>query len=160
MCSLYSAFFSLGQTLCVYRHGSGIFQRAVDEAVALMEEPLHAWVHVFPEGKVYQEPTGKMGQFKWGISRLILEPEQLPIVVPIYSSGFDSVMPLSRQGVQRFIPRLNQSIRITFGKPLVADQLLNFRRVYALSTPFSAERWKVRSDVAAHLQLELYKIKP
>ncbi|KAG9554370.1 hypothetical protein KCU79_g11477, partial [Aureobasidium melanogenum] len=74
----------------------------------------HAWVHIFPEGRVHQKEDKTMRYFKWGVSRLILEAEPAPDLVPIFIEGFDSVMHESR-GFPRPIPRANKDICVTFG---------------------------------------------
>ncbi|KAH0354496.1 hypothetical protein KCU81_g1443, partial [Aureobasidium melanogenum] len=74
----------------------------------------HAWVHIFPEGRVHQKEDKTMRYFKWGVSRLILESEPAPDLVPIFIEGFDSVMHESR-GFPRPIPRANKDICVTFG---------------------------------------------
>lgn len=51
--SVVSTFFGLGQTLPTYRHGVGIFQPALDDAIKLLSQE-NAWLHVFPEGRVRQ----------------------------------------------------------------------------------------------------------
>ena len=58
-----------------------------------------------------------MRYFKWGVSRLILESEPCPDVVPIWIEGFDQVMHESRQ-FPRFIPRAGKSVSVTFGQEL------------------------------------------
>lgn len=74
----------------------------------------HAWIHIFPEGKIHQHPEMTMRYFKWGVARLILESEPCPDVVPMWIQGFDQIMHESRQ-FPRFIPRTGKSVSITFG---------------------------------------------
>ncbi|KAB5569979.1 acyltransferase-like protein [Coniochaeta sp. 2T2.1] len=75
----------------------------------------HAWVHVFPEGAVHQHPDLETRYFRWGVSRLILESEPLPDVVPMFIDGFQKVMPEDR-GFPRFLPRIGKHIRVVFGE--------------------------------------------
>ncbi|KAK2775524.1 hypothetical protein FQN53_003100 [Emmonsiellopsis sp. PD_33] len=75
-----------------------------------------SWIHIFPEGKVHQAPHKTMRYFKWGVSRLILEPQECPDVVPMWIEGTDEVMHEDR-GFPRFLPRINKNISITFGEP-------------------------------------------
>jgi len=74
----------------------------------------HSWVHIFPEGRIHQHPTNSMRYFKWGISRLILEAEPLPEIVPIFIDGNQHVMHESREW-PRFLPRAGKNIKIAFG---------------------------------------------
>ncbi|KAL1964445.1 hypothetical protein VTN77DRAFT_7003 [Rasamsonia byssochlamydoides] len=75
----------------------------------------YSWIHIFPEGKIHQSPQKIMRYFKWGVSRLILEPPECPDVVPIWIEGTDEVMHESRQ-FPRFLPRPFKKISVTFGK--------------------------------------------
>lgn len=77
----------------------------------------HAWVHIFPEGKTHQTADKTMRYFKWGVSRLILEAEPAPDLVPIWVEGMDQVMHESRE-FPRFIPRAGKDISVTFGDRL------------------------------------------
>ncbi|KUL91904.1 hypothetical protein ZTR_01453 [Talaromyces verruculosus] len=74
----------------------------------------YSWVHIFPEGMIHQSPKKVMRYFKWGVSRLILEPSECPDVVPIWIEGTDEVMHEDR-GFPRFLPRPFKRISITFG---------------------------------------------
>lgn len=55
-----------------------------------------------------------MRYFKWGVSRLILESEPVPDLVPIWIEGFDQIMHESRT-FPRFLPRGNNDVSVTFG---------------------------------------------
>lgn len=91
----------------------------------------HAWVHVFPEGKIHQHPDRLVRYFKWGVARLILESEPCPKVVPMWIEGLDNVMHESR-GWPRFIPRIfGKPIFVAFGEPVSENVWDRFR-----------ERWK------------------
>ncbi|EMR08780.1 hypothetical protein PNEG_02950 [Pneumocystis murina B123] len=123
-----SLFFSLGQTLPIVRYGAGPFQPSIDDAIRLISDPICAWVHIFPEGKVYQQPECALGIFKWGVARLFLEAAQrstrLPAVVPVFFHGTQYLMPETR-GFPRWIPRLGQGIEARFGAP-IQDKLKPF----------------------------------
>lgn len=62
-----------------------------------------------------------MRYFKWGVSRLLLEPPTAPVVIPIFLSGFSDLMNESR-GFPRFLPRIRKDVRVAFGEPI--DQSL------------------------------------
>ncbi|MCJ1243544.1 hypothetical protein MMC30_000741 [Trapelia coarctata] len=74
----------------------------------------HAWIHIFPEGRVHQHPRKTMRYFKWGVARLILEPDECPDIVPMWIEGLEEVMHESRQ-FPRFIPRVGKKLDIWFG---------------------------------------------
>jgi len=91
----------------------------------------HSWVHIFPEGRVHQHPNKSLRYFKWGISRLILESEPLPEIIPIFIDGNQQVMHESR-GWPRFIPRAGKKIRIAFGESVDGERIFGDLR----------ERWQ------------------
>ena len=55
-----------------------------------------------------------MRYFKWGVARLILEPDECPDIVPMWIEGPEQVMHESRQ-FPRFIPRVGKKLDIWFG---------------------------------------------
>lgn len=63
-----------------------------------------------------------MRYFKWGVSRLILESEPMPDIVPIFVEGFDHIMHETRE-FPRFIPRPFKNVRVTFGEKLDAEEV-------------------------------------
>ena len=135
--SLYSLIFSLGQTLPINRFSPyrprGIQQPSMNHAVHLLNAPYHAWVHIFPEAQVYQAPNLPMRFFKMGVSKLILESDRTPLVIPMFHSGMQNVMVEGKVPPQ-FLPSMGQEIRVKFGEPMDLKALRGFR-----------ERWdKVR----------------
>jgi monolysocardiolipin acyltransferase len=82
----------------------------------------HSWVHIFPEGMIHQTEDRIMRYFKWGVSRLILESEPMPDVVPIFIEGFDNIMHETRT-FPRFIPRPFQNVTVTFGEKLDTEEV-------------------------------------
>jgi monolysocardiolipin acyltransferase len=81
----------------------------------------HSWIHIFPEGRIHQEENRTMRYFKWGVSRLILESEPCPDVVPIWLEGVDQIMHETRT-FPRFLPRPFKDVSITFGKKLDTEK--------------------------------------
>ena len=75
----------------------------------------YAWIHVFPEGRIHQHPRQVMRYFRWGISRLILEPDACPDIVPMWIEGYENVYPEDR-GFPRPMPRTGNEINIWFGE--------------------------------------------
>ena len=116
---------------------------------------MKAWVHVFPEGRIRQEAQYQMRYFKWGVSRLVLESENTPIVVPIFHTGLDEIMNEERK-FPRFLPRLGKTFEITFGDPIEMDVIEGFRdRWNSLKNregPKSIDASKLRSQVAKTLR--------
>ncbi|SCV06046.1 LANO_0H20912g1_1 [Lachancea nothofagi CBS 11611] len=83
-----------------------------------------SWVHVYPEGFVLQLESpfaNSMRYFKWGITRMILESTKPPIVVPIFSTGFEKIAPESAAGtkIERYLPRnFGAEVNVTVGDPI------------------------------------------
>ncbi|TVY59323.1 Lysophosphatidylcholine acyltransferase [Lachnellula suecica] len=91
----------------------------------------HSWVHIFPEGRVHQHPTKSLRYFKWGVSRLILESDPLPEIVPIFIDGNQQIMHESREW-PRFVPRIGKDIKIAFGEKVDGEKVFGELR----------ERWR------------------
>ncbi|KAH8801535.1 hypothetical protein F5884DRAFT_807026 [Xylogone sp. PMI_703] len=81
-----------------------------------------SWVHIFPEGRVHQHPTKSLRYFKWGISRVILESEPMPEIIPIFIDGHQDVMPEDRKW-PRFVPRAGKKIMIAFGESVDTERI-------------------------------------
>ena len=75
----------------------------------------YSWLHIFPEGRVHQHAKRTMRYFKWGVARLILEPDVCPDIVPIWIEGNDQIMHEAREW-PRFIPRVGKRCGVWFGE--------------------------------------------
>ncbi|KAI1358491.1 acyltransferase [Xylaria arbuscula] len=82
----------------------------------------HSWVHVFPEACVHQHPKMFMRYFKWGVSRMILESEPMPDVLPIFIDGTQKMMSEDREW-PRFLPRFGFTFRVAFGEPVDTQKI-------------------------------------
>ena len=80
----------------------------------------YGWIHIFPEGFVHQSQGKTLRYFKWGVARLILEPVECPVVVPMFVDGTDQIMHESR-GFPRFLPRFGKHVSVTFGEAVDTD---------------------------------------
>ena len=200
-----SFFFSAGQVLSTERFGAGPFQGAIDASIRLLSPDntlpfgeregkpylppiVHtkpSWVHVYPEGFVLQlHPPfqNSMRYFKWGITRMILEATRPPIVLPIFTTGFENILPedgdegtnAQETGFQRFRRTIGTKINVSFGKPL-DDALVDAYRaeweslVSKYSSPgdtdlndtlkYGAEAQDLRSRLAAELRSAVAEIR-
>ncbi|CCD23609.1 lysophosphatidylcholine acyltransferase NDAI_0B05760 [Naumovozyma dairenensis CBS 421] len=139
-----------------------------------------SWVHVYPEGFVLQlHPpySNSMRYFKWGITRMILESTKPPVIVPIFTTGFENI--ISEESEESFLKQLWKSfgteINITIGDPLDNKLIDNFRNEWNqlvekyfdpenptnLSTrlKYGEEAQDLRSRVAAELRNHVAKIR-
>ena len=90
-------------------------------APSLYTSNSYSWIHIFPEGMTHQTPQNHMRYFKWGVSRLILEPETCPDLVPMFVEGTDGVMHESRKW-PRFVPRAGKNLVVTFGDKVDVEE--------------------------------------
>ncbi|KAI1125195.1 acyltransferase [Nemania abortiva] len=86
------------------------------------DQDRYSWVHVFPEACVHQHPKLFMRYFKWGVSRMILESEPIPDVLPIFIDGTQHIMSEDR-GWPRAIPRFGINFRVAFGEPVDTEKI-------------------------------------
>jgi len=113
---LYSWFFRAGRVYPIIR-GAGIYQEGMDISIELLNK--NSWIHIFPEGKVNQ--SGKLfSRFKWGVGRMIYESDITPIVIPIYFSGLDILLPIHRKN--KVLPHRLDHFQIIIGNPLDLTQ--------------------------------------
>ena len=80
----------------------------------------YSWIHIFPEGRVHQHPRKTMRYFKWGVARLILEPDVCPDIVPIWLEGHNDIMHEDRVA-PRWLPRIGKQCGVWFGKNVGGD---------------------------------------
>ncbi|CCH60194.1 hypothetical protein TBLA_0C03930 [Henningerozyma blattae CBS 6284] len=148
-------FFSAGQVLSTKRFGGTIFQGSIDAAIRLLSPDedvrqmenesdtknyvppiprnMPAWVHVYPEGFVLQlhKPhSNSMRYFHWGVSRLILESTKPPIILPLFSTGFEKYAPEPEGPTtfKDFLPQnLGSEINVTVGNPIDDSIIESYR---------------------------------
>ncbi|KAL6926251.1 hypothetical protein ACO0SA_001751 [Hanseniaspora valbyensis] len=149
-----------------------------EKASGLYKPPLirekPSWIHVYPEGFVLQlEPpfNNSMRYFKWGITRLILESTEAPVVVPMFATGFEKIAPETDAGSKlgRYLPKeFGSEINVTIGKQISEEIINGFRQEWQnicdkyldnnssgdlnYNLKFSKEAEQLRSDVAASLR--------
>ena len=119
----------------------------MNHTIALLNPPHDSWVHIFPEARIYQAPELPMRFFKMGVSKLILEPEKAPYVIPMFHSGMETVMVEERIPPQ-FLPSIGKDIHIRFGEPIPFDVLENLRARW-----HEAREHPTKSEVR-HLRIE------
>ncbi|KAL7736124.1 hypothetical protein ACLKA6_003675 [Drosophila palustris] len=106
---LHSMFFMFGKCIPVVR-GIGVYQEAIN--LCIEKCAMGHWVHVFPEGKVNM--TKEEIRLKWGVGRIVYESPRMPIVLPMWHEGMDSVLP----NVEPYMFKLGKNVTINIGEPL------------------------------------------
>uniref|UniRef100_A0A1B0BEA5 Tafazzin family protein n=1 Tax=Glossina palpalis gambiensis TaxID=67801 RepID=A0A1B0BEA5_9MUSC len=104
--------------------GNGVHQSAVD--VCIQKLKLGEWVHVFPEGKVNM--TKEEMRLKWGVGRIIYESPRVPIILPMWHEGMDSVLP----NTEPYYLKFGKKVTLNVGKPIDMNDFiedLKFRGV-------------------------------
>ncbi len=91
-----------------------------------------SWCHLFPEGRIWQRwrfdvDEEHLGPFKIGVGRLLAHSRagRDPIILPMYHTGMDEVVPEKRlkRGSKRAsrvlskVPGVGKSIHVYFGEP-------------------------------------------
>ena len=103
---------------------SPLAQKITKEYIPPVARTKPSWVHVYPEGFVLQLQApyaNSMRYFKWGITRMILESTKPPIIVPIFTTGFEKIAPESAAGtkIERYLPRnFGAEVNVTVGNPI------------------------------------------
>lgn len=114
-----SAFFSNGKALPL-RRGGGIEQPELLAAVRKLDKG--DWVHIFPEGRVFQNQRGEMGPVRAGVGKMIAEAAVPPVILPIYHLGMEKIRPIGRP------PQVGHHADIIIGDPIHVDDLLRKHR--------------------------------
>ncbi|KIM67796.1 hypothetical protein SCLCIDRAFT_106811 [Scleroderma citrinum Foug A] len=124
---VFSALFRNGQVIETSR-GKGVFQPAVDTAVDKLNQG--HWVHLFSEGAVrqpasYPQTNGitHLTRFKWGVGRIVMDADVLPLIIPIWLTGFDKLMPEGRPSPYKYFPKLGVKLGVAFGDPIPPERI-------------------------------------
>ncbi|XP_014678258.1 PREDICTED: tafazzin-like [Priapulus caudatus] len=136
--------FSLGKSVPIVR-GDGVYQRGVDFMLEKLNEG--RWAHMFPEGKV--NLTKEVMRLKWGVGRLISECKVSPIVIPIWITGMDDVLP----NKSPYIPKYFKKVTIYVGDPMDFEDV----RLKMTSNDGPMEQRKLITDM---IQCEFARMKP
>lgn len=151
------------------------FEKIPQEYHPPLQRKKTSWLHIFPEGYVCQmQPphSNSMRYFRWGTSRLLLEPTVAPVVVPIFGSGFEKIAPESTADdiIERYTPHnRGAEINVVIGDPIEDEIIERFREKWrnlcseqyddqkspndlSFSLKFGKQAQKLRSEVAAMMR--------
>ena len=57
-----------------------------------------------------------------------MEAKLPPVVIPVWITGFDQLMPEGRPFPYNYLPRIGARLGVTFGDPIVANELMEALR--------------------------------
>ncbi|KAG6919282.1 hypothetical protein DXG01_007414 [Tephrocybe rancida] len=83
-------------------------------------------------GKINQPETypkdasgvARLPRFKWGVGRILMETLTPPVIVPMWITGFDKLMPEGRAFPYKYMPRYGAQLSVTFGSPIPSEEIL------------------------------------
>jgi monolysocardiolipin acyltransferase len=56
--------------------------------------------------------------------RILMEAKLPPVVIPMWITGFDQLMPEGRSFPYKYLPRIGARLGVTFGNPISENELL------------------------------------
>jgi len=142
--SVHSWFFARGKCIPVVR-GAGVYQKAMDFSIQQLNRG--QWVHIFPEGKVNE--NNEFIRFKWGVGRLVAESNHIPIIIPLWHVGMDTVLP----NVQPYRFRMGNKVVFNIGKPIDVKEVIQKAR------SMKADETTMRKMITDKIQAEMMILK-
>lgn len=94
-----------------------------------------------------------MRYYKWGVSRLLLEPSTQPTVIPMFMTGFSSIMHESRT-FPRFLPHVGKRIALHVGDVVPESTFSDLRREWRDLKSRHDEEWLKEGKEAVELRVE------
>ena len=73
--------------------------------------------------------------------RIIMESTVPPLVIPMWLTGFDQLMPEGRAFPYKYFPRPGARLSVTFGDPLPSDDIKRALGVFRLDKPSEPFSW-------------------
>lgn len=70
-----------------------------------------------------------------------------PVIIPMWLTGFETLMPEGRNFPYKYIPRPGARLSVNFGEPMAQDEISS-----ALSTNNNNDEARVRAEVTAIVQ--------
>lgn len=138
--------------------GAGIYQPTMNQCVEKLNNC--DWIHIFPEGRVYQHPSLEINPLRWGIGRLIMESKEPPIVMCFWHKGLELVVPESSR---LKYPRLGKRVYMGFGEPINTAKIIKEAQERGLdeikcrifiTNKMESELRRVREEVLSLIQAD------
>ena len=71
--------------------------------------------------------------------RILMEAKLPPVIIPMWITGFDQLMPEGRPFPYNYLPRIGARLGVTFGNPIAENELLEALRSSASQSIASRE---------------------
>lgn len=105
------------------------------------------WVHVFPEGRVNM--TKELIRLKWGVGRMVYESPTVPLIIPMWHEGTDTVLP----NEPPYYLRVGKKVTLVYGEPIDLSVLVRDLKQR------KATEIEARKAITDAIQNELMKLK-
>ena len=76
--------------------------------------------------------------------RIVMEAKLPPVIIPMWITGFDQLMPEGRPFPYNYLPRFGAHLGVTFGSPIAENELLEALR--SKSSPCITKRAPIESS--------------
>lgn len=118
------------------------------------------WVHIFPEGRVHQDPSGELLRFKWGVGRLVADPDVTPLVLPIFIEGTKAILDEKRKN--RRIPSslYGTDVIIRIGEPIdFSEYVARAKEEAKKKGEGNVDRIATYKDITSIIQTSIEKLR-
>ena len=83
---------------------------------------------------------------------MLMESKQPPIVVPMWLTGYENLMPAGRPFPQKFIPHFGTRMSVTFGEPIPAEELQAAMQPLSPTDTTDTRRSRVTQVIHNHVE--------
>jgi len=147
----FTAYFCAAGKVAPIVRGWGVYQQCMNFLLSRLDQG--GWVNLFPEGRVNMDHS--YIRYKWGVGRLVADARTLPIVIPVFHIGMETVLPNPGPGErQTVLVRPANLVTVNIGRPVDLAQVVEELR----DTQASPEkRRKVITDKIEETMMMLWK---
>jgi monolysocardiolipin acyltransferase len=164
-------FFTAGKVMPIKR-GAGINQKLLLEFSRIAARG-GEWMHVFPEGKIYQsgqlaenyylarsdEKAGEIGRLKWGVAKIIVHCPKKIVVVPFHHAGMEGVIPQYATGqLKTNLPMADNTVTARVGVEIsFSDLIEEHEREYGKLWKYSVKEYENENWESSVSDMILYQ---